>query len=248
MGNWVDFHSHILPKMDDGSKSTEESLEMIRQLAAQGVDVIGATPHFYPDQEDPDSFLTRRQSCFQRLKSELTDTMPEIRLGAEVYYYSGLSRMEQLPRFCLEGTNLLLVEMPLREWGEYDIRELIDLNCSGSVTVMLAHVERYLKYQKKGVLERLLDQGVLIQVNASFFASVWNRRQAIRMLQRGEIHAIGSDCHNLGGRRPNMDIAVQAIEKKLGTGFSDSFTAYHHRLIRARTPREGDGLCSGATI
>ena len=55
----IDFHSHILPGMDDGSSSPEESLAMLEVSAEQGVDEIFATSHFYPDEEDPASFLAR---------------------------------------------------------------------------------------------------------------------------------------------------------------------------------------------
>ena len=55
----IDFHSHILPAMDDGSKNIEESLQMLRMLQEQGVERVIATPHFYADENPPDVFLRR---------------------------------------------------------------------------------------------------------------------------------------------------------------------------------------------
>ena len=65
----IDFHSHILPGMDDGSSSPEESIAMLEMSAGQGIDHIFATSHFYPDEEDPASFLRRRKSLLSILKS-----------------------------------------------------------------------------------------------------------------------------------------------------------------------------------
>lgn len=234
MKGWIDFHSHILPGIDDGSRDVQESLEMLRLLSGQGVTTVAATSHFYPYEEKLDSFLANRQRAYERLKPELTDALPDVRLGAEVYYYAGISRMEGLSKLCLEGTDLLLLEMPMAEWGEYTIRELIDMNTSSGVTLMMAHIERFLKLQKKDTLERLLDNNILIQVNASLFGSMLNRAKAIRMLERCAIHAIGSDCHNLSTRKPNMDVAIQAITKKCGTEFADSFVDFTHSLLDER--------------
>ena len=59
----VDFHSHILPGMDDGASSPEESLQMLARSRQQGVDVLFATSHFYADEEDPAAFLVRREEA-----------------------------------------------------------------------------------------------------------------------------------------------------------------------------------------
>ena len=59
----IDFHTHILPKMDDGSKSTEESIAMLKMQAEQGIRWVVATPHFYAEPESPQDFLQRRKGC-----------------------------------------------------------------------------------------------------------------------------------------------------------------------------------------
>ena len=108
----IDFHSHILPGIDDGSQSVEMSLEMLGALKAQGAGVVCATSHFYATERSPERYLYRRQEAFEKLKPQLPEDAPEILLGAEVLYFPGISRMEALPSLCLEGTNLLLLEMP----------------------------------------------------------------------------------------------------------------------------------------
>ena len=65
----IDFHSHVLPGMDDGAKDTDESLALLRLTKEQGIDGIVATPHFYPDRENPEDFLLRRSHLFHRRSS-----------------------------------------------------------------------------------------------------------------------------------------------------------------------------------
>ena len=67
----IDYHSHILPQMDDGSQSMEESLEMLHQSFCQGVDVMVSTCHFYADEEDPKHFVDRRNQAFFRLRDAM---------------------------------------------------------------------------------------------------------------------------------------------------------------------------------
>ena len=63
----LDIHSHILPGMDDGSASPEETAELLDLMWQQGITTVVATPHFYPMQEAPDSFLSRRQAAVEQM-------------------------------------------------------------------------------------------------------------------------------------------------------------------------------------
>ncbi|MGM9642345.1 MAG: CpsB/CapC family capsule biosynthesis tyrosine phosphatase, partial [Eubacteriales bacterium] len=165
----TDFHSHILPGIDDGSASVEESCAMLRMLEAQGITKVIATPHFYPNRTSLDRFIERRRASLELLKPTLTDGMPRILLGAEVNYYDGIRRMEGLERLCIEGSRVLLLEMPFERWSEMTLNEVSVLSRSGKVKVVLAHIDRYISYQAEGDLERLLESGVLFQMNASYF-------------------------------------------------------------------------------
>lgn len=221
----VDFHSHVLPQVDDGSQSVEESVSLLRMLSEQGVDLVAATPHFYAERQTPERFLENRSAAYARLCPALTAELPEIRLGAEVFYYPGISRTEGIRRLLLEGTDLLLLEMPMAEWSRQTVQEVLGLNCSGALTVVLAHIERYLAFQKSDVWELLAQNGVLLQVNASFFLSRRTRGKALRMLRRGRIHWIGSDCHDPDVRPPRLGQAAEVIWKKLGGDFLSEFDA-----------------------
>lgn len=223
----IDFHSHILPGIDDGSRNVKMSLAMIEELSRQGVDAICATSHFYITQRTPEHFLERRQEAYEMLLPSLPNNAPRILLGAEVLYFPGISRMEELPSLCLEGTDLLLLEMPFSEWQEYWIRELYDLARSGEFTILLAHIERYYSQQPREVWDNLLDLGVLMQSNADYFLqpdSIFrfrNGTKALKLLKEHRIHLLGTDAHNLTSRPPHMAEAREKILRSLGQHILD---------------------------
>ncbi|MBQ7124790.1 MAG: capsular polysaccharide biosynthesis protein [Clostridia bacterium] len=216
----IDFHTHILPSVDDGSKSIAESIALLSMLKEQGVDTVLATPHFRPDKDSVDSFLERRDEAYSRFISELPPDMPKVLLGAEVGYYEGISNLEGLERLTLNGSNLLLLEMPMRRWSEFMIGEIVELMTVNGFDVILAHAERYEKFAKEDVITYLLEQGVYIQVNASFFTIRFMRGRAFKWLKKSMFHCIGTDCHNLQSRPPRMREALDIIKKKTGKEFS----------------------------
>ena len=228
----IDWHSHILPNMDDGSHSVAESISLLNLERSQGVSVVVATPHFYANDESVDSFLSRRTVAMNKLKADTTDGLPQIILGAEVKYYHGVSRMEGLSSLRIEGTKLLLLEMPLSKWTEFMIRELFELSAKSGIQVVLAHVERYWKLQDHSTWARLSECGIMFQANASFFASFSSRRRAISLLKDGKIHIIGSDCHNLTSRPPNLAKAFDIIRKKLGNEYVTQMNEYGDFLLK----------------
>lgn len=228
----IDFHSHILPGIDDGSKSVEETLQLLRMLSDQGIKIVCATPHFNADRISVDDFLEKRTASYKSLEGILTDDLPEIRQGAEVAYYEGISRMESLSKLCIDGTGLLLIEMPFTAWTEFTVQEIIQLSCSGNMRIVLAHIERYLPYLKKSVLNRILETDILLQVNASFFNDLPTRRKALKMLKNGDIQLFGSDCHNTSVRPPKLSDALCIVEKKMGAEYLDDMFGYWFSLFK----------------
>ncbi len=229
----TDFHSHILPYIDDGSESVEESIQMLKMLTEQGVDTVCATPHFYPSENSPDNFLYARKRMYRKLKDAMPDgeKFPKIILGAEVAYFSGISRMADLLKMRLEGTRVLLLEMPTIKWSDYMVREVLDISCAGQVTVVLAHVERYMKKQPKIVWGVLRESGVLMQVNATYFTNPKTRRAALKQMQRREIHLIGSDAHNVNERAPEIAQAIEIIKSKLGESELEEMNALTEKIL-----------------
>ena len=212
----VDFHSHILPRIDDGSASVEESLEMLRMSASQGVREVILTPHFYPQQNTPERFLVRRSHSMELLREAACGEtgLPDLRCGAEVYFFPQMSHSDALRSLTIEGTSHILVEMPMGEWTDKMYQELESIYHNLGLTPIVAHVDRYLgRFRDFGIPKRLAELPVLVQANADFFLEA---SKAMKMLKNHQIHLLGSDCHNLTTRKPNLGQALDRINKKLG--------------------------------
>ncbi len=222
MNKIVDFHTHILPEMDDGSSSAEMSAEMLREEFRQGIGSVILTPHFYANHDKPERFLARRQRAFEKLLEAVGESadVPKLLLGAEIHYFDGMSDCEYLDEFVIEGTNCVLVEMPSRHWDERLLVEIASIYPKRRLMPIIAHVDRHLpSVGGKRVFERLASLPVMIQVNAEFFLNFSSKRLALRMLSEGKIHFIGSDCHNLKDRKPNLGPALDAVKRRLGEEF-----------------------------
>lgn len=202
----VDFHTHILPGIDDGSQSIGESVTLLRMQMRQGVQSVVATPHFYADRSSPEQFLEARNGAWRQLKPYLWTGLPEIYLGAEVQYFEGISGVREINLLKVEGSDLLLLEMPFQRWTDRMITDVLELNGRLDLQIVLAHIERYLPDQPRSVWQYLCQNGVLMQSNVSFFVDWRTRRKAVSMLEKGEIHMLGSDCHNKTTRPPNWEL------------------------------------------
>ena len=221
---YLDFHTHILPEMDDGSDCVETSLEMIRLSRLQGVGCIFLTPHFYATSDYPAHFIEKRSRKFRMLTSKTDPTSPLLIPGAEVQYY--------------EGITAILIEMPFRPWSERMINDILDINSRQGFQVVLAHVERYLPFVGEDLLRMLVREGVLMQANAGFFSGFIKSRKAVHMLKEGLIHFIGSDAHNLSSRAPNLANAYSVIEKKCGSDEVKRLIIRGRELLMASVPDE----------
>ena len=228
----IDFHSHILPGIDDGSRSVEMSLQMLAAMRQQKIDTVVATSHFYATQRTPHRFLERREAAWESLADALPADAPEIILGAEVLYFPGISHMAELPQLCMEGSNILLLEMPFDSWSEYYIREVMELARSGEFTIVMAHIERYYFKQPVSVWDDFLEEGILMQSNADFFLPFRTRRKALKLLQDGRIHLLGTDAHNVSSRLPRMDEAVEMIRRHLGKAPLNEMDRLGRALLR----------------
>ena len=210
----LDIHSHILPKFDDGSRSTEMTMEMLRMSKQQGVTTIVSTSHFYADTESPDSFRSRRVHARHKIEDALTGDEPEILYGAEVLYYPGIFQSKELAQLHIKGTSLMLIELPFIPWRESIFDELLSFQYNNRLHLIMAHVERYQDIQKRDMFRKLFDRPFYFQCNADVFTYRQGRKLAFEMLDAGLLHFLGTDCHNTTDRAPNMDEARKVIEKK----------------------------------
>lgn len=215
----IDFHSHILPGIDDGSPDVSTSLDMLHMAAEQGVQVQFLTPHYYPWKEDIHKFIERRSESFQRLQAALTPDLPRVFFGAEVAFFQHMSELD-LEALCIGGSHILLVELPFESWPRQIMDVIATLSLDRGFQVVLAHVERYLHY--KGNLEALQSLSSLpiyMQVNAESFLNFFGRKSVLKLLRSGLVRLLGSDAHNCSSRKPNLAAGRQVIQRHLGEEF-----------------------------
>ena len=209
----IDYHCHILPQMDDGPDRLSECLTMLRRSKEQGVEVMVSTSHFYADEDYPAQFVERRNAAFRRLREAMgrnTDSYPLIVLGAEVLYFPGISQAQDIEKLTIGSGRTILVEPPMAPWSDAMLDEIVELGENLHSRPVVAHVDRYMRMLKdKRLIDRVLERNLLVQVNASWFIDPKTVRFAVRNLKQGKIHLIGSDCHNLLSRRPNLGQARQ---------------------------------------
>ncbi|MBQ8342263.1 MAG: hypothetical protein IJY22_07825 [Clostridia bacterium] len=186
----IDFHAHILPGADHGSRSLETTKRQLALIAAGGTDAVVATPHFYPHRDNIEAFLARRTAALEKLCTCEIPPSLQVFLGAEVQVCEGLDEMEELEALCVQGTNVILLEMPFTKWGQRLINTVVSIAERGLVPV-LAHIDRY---PRNKILE-LLKRGVLAQLNAEAFQRFFDRRRAMGYLRSGSVVALGSDLH-----------------------------------------------------
>lgn len=213
----IDIHSHILPGVDDGARSFDESVEIARMLSSCGVTDIVATPHFIRETNFVSPVANNRkivEELKNRLKAEAIDV--NIYLGNEIYIDEdivGLLRSGQISH--LADSEYLLIELPLNdEFSNYE-GYLCDLMQDG-YKVILAHPERYAIAQEDyGILEDLYELGVLFQCN---IGSVYGKygKSAQKLLKKlakdKKIFTFGSDAHHPGSSQ-SFDLAYKKLLK-----------------------------------
>jgi len=233
-GKRIDFHTHILPEMDDGSTSVEMSLQMIQTLHRQDVFCIVATPHFYPLRDNPKRFLAKRKARMDLLKSTYQQEIPLLLSGAEVQYFEGITTMGDLPQMRIENSSALMIEMPMCRWSERMIRDIEELNSRHEYQVILTHAERYLMFGNLSSIREFAGYGIKIQISADSFSGVFKSRKALKMLDEGLVHILGSDCHNMTSRPPSLSNAYEFIEEKRGKGAVQKIMNHGIRLLSER--------------
>src|SRR6266851_585400 len=216
----IDTHLHILPGVDDGPETMQESLELARVLVQEGIHTAIATPH-YNDEFLPRS-ATEIQERVNQLQQEFDRHNIPLRLfaGHEALIKPGLVEDIQSGRLAtLNGSRYLLLELRNTMRLPETERVIFELRAFGVVPV-LAHPERcHVIQQDSGWLASLLEQGVLTQLTAGSLAGKHGkaiRKCAETLLKRGLIHCIASNAHGPGRRPPAIKQSMQIAGRILG--------------------------------
>lgn len=217
---YFDIHSHILPGIDDGANSPEETRMMLEMAYRDGIRGIMSTPHYYYAMDE--GIWQRREAAYE-LACSLADQIDPnfyIYQGAEIFYESGvLTELKSGAPLTLNGTRYVLVEFPLNIDFAYIRYAVQNLQYEGFRPV-IAHMERYTVLRQKHHVAALTELGAYMQVNVDSIQGKngWRTcRYLLKLIKKGEIHLVGTDAHGSICRKPLMSPCAEYLDKKVGT-------------------------------
>lgn len=201
----TDYHCHILPGIDDGSKNTEMSVGMVKLMHEQGAERIFATPHFYAHRErSVERFLEKRQQAYEKLMGA-DPAVKDIRLGSEIAIEHGISELKDIEKLRYQDTDYILLEFPYTSFSGWMIEEIENISCGFGLKPVIAHIHRYLRFFSRADLETALSLDAVYQINNEAFDSFSERRLVKKLIKEDYPLIFGSDSHNLDTRKPNWD-------------------------------------------
>lgn len=215
----IDLHSHILPGLDDGAQSLQDSLDMARMAVDSGITAMVATPHCADDRrrEVYDAWILL-QDALQEMQIPL-----QLYLGMEIFGTPDTPRLLRDERlFTLNGSQYPLIEFAFRSDGEEET-DILYRVCKAGFRPVVAHPERYVYiHDDPRILNRWCRMGCLLQVNRGSLMGRFGRHVqslAVELVNRGYVTTIASDAHSAQMRTPWMD----DIRKVLTQEFSPEF-------------------------
>ncbi|MGV3572041.1 MAG: tyrosine-protein phosphatase [Ramlibacter sp.] len=216
----IDLHSHILPGIDDGSRSQAMSLDMARMAVADGIEVMACTPHIYPGlYMNATEGISAARDALQQSLDEAGIPL-KLTIGADVHLVPGLLeglRAGTVP--CLHRTRYLLLEPSHHVAPPRFEESVFQLVAEGYVPV-ITHPERLTWVEDHyAVFGNLVKQGCWMQVTAGAVTGVFGTRAkywAEKFLGDGMTHILATDAHSSGRRAPIMSKAREVAERMLG--------------------------------
>lgn len=215
----IDLHSHILNGIDDGSKTLEESIKILKEEAEFGITDVVLTPHYIRDSKYNANNKTK-DSLFKTLKKEVEKEKIKINLylGNEIYIDEGIPKLLSSEIKTINNTNYVLVELPLNH--EYLMLDevLNELACN-NLKPIIAHPERYSCYQGNyAFFANLIENGCILQGNIGSLDGKYgkNAKKMLKnLLKRDMITVIGTDVHHSGSSilKVNVEKCLNKIIK-----------------------------------
>jgi len=241
----IDFHNHILPNIDDGSKSEDISLDMLSFAEDQGITEVVNTVHFqHPKMENKSISYKIIKKKTESLQYLLDQNKINIKLhfGSEVFFSSNLVSIKSDPLATIGNGKYMLIEFPLIQVPEVQKKYLFELKLSG-VTPIIAHPERYLTVQEDySLITKWLESGCLIQVDAgSILGKVGKKSKVVaeRIIKNGWCQIIGSDSHDNNNRNFCLKEAYEYACQWIGNDEVEIFKENPKKILEG-TPIQVD--------
>ncbi|MBR5228532.1 MAG: hypothetical protein IKV96_01705 [Firmicutes bacterium] len=234
----IDFHTHIIPDIDDGSHTVDESIEMLKMCYAQGMDTVILSSHFRLGEHRIKSYLKDRQNRLDMIRDALTDEerkiIPKIILGCEIEYHSSINSWDYLGELAIKGTNYVMTEMPFIPWSKEVVNNIDKIALNTQFTPILPHIDRYFHtFTKESYIRHYFDMPeVLLQMNAIYINNYNNIQFYKPLFDNGIIDIIGSDCHGTEWRPPDLGRSVKMLREVCGQELVDRIDRTGREIIK----------------
>ena len=231
----IDIHSHILPNIDDGSKSVEETFELLKEAKQAGFDEIISTSHYMEEYYEVN--VAERETWVNAISQNLhrVDLDLKLYLGSEIYITDNIIKLlEEGKASSINNSNYVLFELPLnsRPMNLYDVvYEMLQ----NRIVPVLAHPERYLFVQKEPeIIYELIQKGVLMQANYGSILGRYGEKASLivqKLLEHNMIHFLGSDVHKPNTIYPQVPEALRIIKIIVGEEKLRELTEINPKLV-----------------
>lgn len=221
-----DIHCHLVPHVDDGSRSMDMTMEMLESAYRQGVRGMIVTPHFRADM-----FETPRdevQFQFERMRAAAKERYSDLHLFLGCEYHADLDiagSVDRDSRYRMNGSRYVLVEFSEADAPRY-IRDVCRAVSGSGYLPIVAHAERYDAITgNPGLIDELHDFGCYIQINANSIIGEDGfsmKRFCGKLLRNDRVDFIGSDAHNLKSRASHIGKCAERIARKYGRGLMEA--------------------------
>jgi len=217
----IDMHSHILPGVDDGAESYQDSIRMLAIAAEDGITDIIATPH-YIHHEINNTYSLIKNKCDQLFQAVKENSI-NIRIypGSEIFICMEMVRLIKEGQVAtLNHSEYVLLELPMKYIPAYAYDVIYRLKLEG-YTPIIAHPERYdYIIHDASILYNMIKRGALAQMNAGSLTGMYGKnikQTAWRLLRHGLIHFISTDAHSCHGRIPRLNHCRRIVEEEMGS-------------------------------
>ena len=217
----IDFHNHVLPNVDDGSKSLKMSLNMLKSAAAQGItDVVNTVHYFHPKVKDSEITLNNILEKTGSLQNEIDKhSIPiKIHCGSEIFFRPNLVELKNDPLATFFHGKYMLIEFDLFQIPSLYKQELFNLKMAG-ITPIIAHPERYRTIHRNlNIIPSLLEAGCIIQLDAGSLLGHFGSKVKLiadRIIKNRWCQIIGSDSHNDRRRNFCLNAAIDLISNRI---------------------------------
>lgn len=231
----IDFHTHILPNVDDGSKSINETITLLKEAKSAGFKSVILTSHYMDSYYEAN--VQERMKLMDYIKSILKEHEIDIELilGNEIYISDNINELIKRKKACtINNTRYVLFELPfnVKPINLYEI--IYDILQNGYIPI-LAHPERYnFVQQNPSIINELIEKGVLMQANyGSFIGQYGEKAQIIvkKFLKNNMIHFLGTDVHRKNTIYNKVPKILFEIEKFIGTEKLEQITKINPKLV-----------------